>query len=283
MAATTPDWIIRYWPLLVTGAVGALLLILIVLVRLAYRFNTGSPPQRIPADRIPKYAGAFFSQTGQDLGALGFEVADYIHMPELLRGAEGFMSLWIHHERGTMATCTTFRNASGAAYVTQFMTCLAHEPFTVVTNNLPDAGPFKPTKYEDSLEVASVSDVHVLHRLHQYREQLLLSPGKPLFAPPAQQAMEWFTHSLRQDLRRQAETGHWVETKKDIFVPTVRGVLSMTLNRLPPIGQIRRYARRRHTAKVLAEAERTAIDPIQVTILHENDDWPPTADLVKAK
>src|SRR5262245_53112017 len=117
MAASTPDWLIRYWPLLVTGAVLGLLLLLVLLMKLAYRFDLSSPPQRTSIDRIPKYAHSFFSETGQAMGSLGFEFIECVHLPQFLRGAEGYIALWVHRQHGSMAACTTFRTTAGATYI----------------------------------------------------------------------------------------------------------------------------------------------------------------------
>ena len=265
------------WVLIVAGAVFVLMYIGAPLLILATFKLRGRPTLKpLSPSELPPEAYEYFVNTAAEMQACGFELADYILIPDMVPNTAAYTALWVNRARGQMATAVVIyaqapnQKPTAKSYL-EFMTKLMDGP-AVLTNNSPEATAFKKTRTKDTVQISWVPEPQRLYRVHLYRESKFANPGDVRYLPAPGEELQSFAEGTLFDIERQVRLGLFRgEPNEAEYRPTFTGAFHMTWRMLPPIKHFIQHAQNDRGAAALREAEAQSITPlVSVNISHDS-------------
>lgn len=224
-------------------------------LKAAPRLEVFDPNEKPPPEEI----GEYFDYAVCELGPLGFEVVDYVALPDHVPNVSAIFGLLANHATNDLAMIVAmygFREGLQGRQVAmknkyvEFDTRFS-DGSELSTNNTTEESPFAPVSGRRLVQFLDVASPAVLYRLHERAVEEFGGKSK-MPVPPHDDLVRVVRDDIVSEMESQIETGYLKKTPDGRhFVPTWKGAILMTWKLAWPVGAFRRALRKKRGRRLM--------------------------------
>ncbi len=258
------DWVLAHLPDILRIAGGVLAAFYLLAPAIVYLVQRQpAHPTFVPVapeDReflLPPDATRYLAEQDGPLRAAGFEPLGTLHQDGEQKRPTIYVTLYRNDRAQDLAIAAVlwFQDQARSCHV-EFSTGLDGDAL-INTSNASVLAAYAPAPGRVTTQLPRMDDPARLYRVHRFLVDDLAGPSAKRRLPPEREPSAILREAVFRELLSQVETGYFaLDEAADEFRPTIKGAFLMTWGLLPPAANLRRLARDRRAARILAEAER---------------------------